>query len=76
MILSKIELQNMADSARILFTPEQEQAILERFGTEPEPHEWTGQDIACQIDNYLYYGAFEKPVIVHGIRRPLPEGAF
>jgi len=45
------------------FTPlnaVQRQAILERFATEPEPYEWTEQDIWVQIRNYLACGDFVK----------------
>jgi len=76
MTLTKKGLRELGESARILLTPEQKNAILERFGTEPWPHEWSGQDIACQIDIFLSYGVFEKPVKVHGMRHPLPEGVF
>jgi hypothetical protein len=31
-------------------TAEQRQIILERFEAEPEPYEWSEQDIAEQID--------------------------
>jgi hypothetical protein len=33
----------------IWFTKEQERIILERFGKEPLPYEWSEQDIAEQI---------------------------
>lgn len=47
MILNKRKLRVWGKSAHILFTKEQEDIILERFGTEPdEMHEWTEQDIA------------------------------
>ena len=29
--------------------PNQQKAILKRFGTEPEPYEWSEQDISVQI---------------------------
>lgn len=50
MILNKRKLRAWGKSAHILFTKEQEDIILERFGTEPdEMHEWTEQDIAEQV---------------------------
>jgi hypothetical protein len=52
----------MAQSTRVLITKGQEQAILQRFGTEPEPYEWSQQDIAVQIRNYLHCGEWEKPM--------------
>jgi hypothetical protein len=73
MTLSKKELRNWAESARILFTPEQKQAILERFGSEPEPYVWSEQDIAVQIRNYLGCGEFVKPVKVHDTPSPLTD---
>jgi len=76
MTLTRKGLQELNENARRLLTPEQDEAILGRFGTEPWPHEWTGQDIACQIDIYLSYGVFEKPVTVHDRQRPLPDGVF
>ena len=45
------------------FTPlstEQKRIILEHFGVEPEPYEWTEQDIWGQIRNYLDCGDFVK----------------
>jgi len=37
----------------VLFTPEQEKEILDYFGVEPVPYEWTEQDIVAQIQKYL-----------------------
>ena len=60
MTLSKWELKRIAQSMRICMSKEQEQAILERFGTEPEPYEWTEQDIMVQLQNYRASGEFVK----------------
>ena len=49
MTLNKRKLTKWGESMWIHFTAEQERIILERFGTEPEPNEWSGQDIAEQI---------------------------
>ena len=49
MILDEKSLQEWEKSAFVLFTEEQKKIILERFGTEPEPYEWSEQDIAEQI---------------------------
>jgi hypothetical protein len=76
MTLTKKGLRKLGENARVLFTPEQEKIILERFGAEPWPHEWTGQDIACQIDTYLTCGLFEKPVKNHNTQLTLPEETF
>jgi hypothetical protein len=39
----------------------QKETIFQRFGTEPEPHEWTEEDISIQIRNFLDCGEFVKP---------------
>jgi len=43
-------------------TEAQKNAILERFGEEPEPYEWSEQDIVVQIRNFLGCGEFVKPI--------------
>jgi len=50
MTLTEKDLQKWEESTFTPFTEEQRRIILERFGTEPEPYEWTEQDIAEQID--------------------------
>jgi len=76
MTLTKKGLRELAENGRMILTPEQEKAILKRFGKEPHHQTWTGQDIVCQIDIYLTYGKFVKPVKVCGKSRPLPKGVF
>ena len=49
MTLTKLKLKKLCESMRILITKEQEQLILERFGEEPWPYEWSEQDIIMQI---------------------------
>jgi len=49
MTLTKQSLKRLSDSMQLRFTEAQEHVILERFGTEPEPYEWSEQDIAEQI---------------------------
>jgi hypothetical protein len=50
MTLNKRKLRVWEKSLFTLFTKEQEELILERFGTEPgDGHEWSEQDIAEQI---------------------------
>jgi hypothetical protein len=50
MTLTEKDLRTWEESAFTPFTAEQRAIILERFGTEPEPYEWSEQDIAEQID--------------------------
>jgi len=57
MIIDAKVLANMEKSMRIQLTPEQRQAVLQSFGVEPEPHEWSEQDISEQIRHYLKNGA-------------------
>jgi hypothetical protein len=76
MTLTKNDLRDWEKSAFTLLNPEQEQAILERFGTEPDPHVWTEQDIAVQVTNFLRHGEFVKPVKVNGSWKPRSEGVF
>jgi len=60
MTLNRRSLNKWAESAFTVLTKEQKRVILERFGTEPEPYEWTEQDIFIQIRNYLSSGEFVK----------------
>jgi len=60
MTLNKRKLNKIALSMWVTFTKEQECLILERFGEEPWPYEWTEQDIAIQIRNLLHSGVFVK----------------
>jgi hypothetical protein len=62
MILTKKDLRKWEKSAFVLFTAEQERRILDHFGTEPEPYEWTELDISVQIKNFLSCGEFVKPM--------------
>jgi hypothetical protein len=50
MILTEKDLRKWEESMFTRLTTEQKQIILERFGTEPEPYEWSEQDIAEQMD--------------------------
>jgi len=50
MTLTEKDLRKWEESSFTPFTAEQRRIILERFGTEPEPYEWSEQDIAQQID--------------------------
>ena len=49
MTINKKTLKKLSESMWLSLTNEQEQMILERFGTEPHPREWSEQDIAEQI---------------------------
>jgi len=74
MILSKKDLQKWQESMLTSITAQQSQIILERFGEEPTPYEWTEQDIAIQIRNYLECGNFVKPIQDNGKQLTLPPG--
>lgn len=50
MTLNEKDLRKWEESTFTSFTAEQRRIILERFRTEPEPYEWSEQDIAEQID--------------------------
>ena len=61
MTLNKRTLRKwLVDSTPL--TDLQKHAILDRFGSEPDPYEWSEQDIFTQIQNYLYCGHWEKPL--------------
>jgi len=72
--LTKRELKKLGESMWVRITQEQECIILDRFGTEPEPYEWSEQDIAVQIQNFLGCGEFSKLMRDSGERFPLPDG--
>jgi hypothetical protein len=62
MTLNKRKLKKLGESMWIHFTKGQEEAILEHFGTEPEPYEWSEEDIAIQIQNFVRCGEFVKSI--------------
>ena len=63
MTLTKTSLRKWQESMWIRkISDEQRAAILERFGTEPEPYEWSEQDISIQIQNFLGCGEFVKSI--------------
>jgi len=74
MILTKKDLRKWQESMFTPITAQQSRAILERFGEEPTPYEWTEQDIAIQIRNYLECGEFVKTMLDDGKRYTLPPG--
>ena len=74
MILTNISLRKWQASMFTVLSVQQSQAILERFGTEPEPHEWSQQDISIQIQNYLNCGEFVKPCTIRGDSFGSPKG--
>ena len=74
MTLTKRELKKLGESMWVGFTQEQERVILDRFGTEPEPYEWSEQDIVVQIQNFLGCGEFSKSIRDSGERLALPDG--
>ena len=61
MTMSKKDLQRWQESMHTLLSESQKAAILERFGTEPEPYEWSEPDIAEQIHKFLNHGYFQHP---------------
>jgi len=62
MTLNQQKLKKMGESMRVSITKEQERTILDRFGTEPKPNEWTEQDIVVQIQNFLGCSEFVKTI--------------
>jgi hypothetical protein len=58
--INKRKLRQIAQSLRIVISEEQEQIILERFGTEPWPHVWTEQDIFMQLLKICGLGSCHK----------------
>jgi len=62
MILTKKMLEQWEESMRVSLTEVQKTAILDQFGVEPEPYEWSEQDIAVQIQNFLGCGEFVKSI--------------
>ncbi|MCL2003649.1 MAG: hypothetical protein FWG72_06565 [Oscillospiraceae bacterium] len=74
MILTKKDLRKWEESSFTLLTETQRNAILERFGTEPEPYEWSEQDIGVQIRNYLNCGEFVKSIRLSGVPSTIPLG--
>ena len=62
MTITKKYLRDWENSHCTYITDKQKEIILERFGEEPWPYEWSEQDIHVQIRNYLYCGHWEKPM--------------
>jgi len=58
MTMNRRSLNRWAKSRFRVLTKEQKRIILERFGAEPEPYEWSEQDIGVQLRNYLSCGEF------------------
>jgi hypothetical protein len=50
MILTEKDLQEWEKSSFVLFSTEYRNIILDYFGNEPEPYQWSEQDIAEQIN--------------------------
>lgn len=54
MLLTKKNIQDLRDKNHLTISYEQEAALLNRFGVEPDDeHEWTEQDIYEQIRKML-----------------------
>ena len=60
MTLNKKSLDEYTESMRLDLTQSQKTAILVHFATEPEFCEWSEQDIAIQIKNFIVSGKFIK----------------
>ena len=60
MTVDKRKLKKLTESMRMRTTKEQERIILQRFGEEPYPYEWTEQDISIQLRNFFECGEFVK----------------
>ena len=63
MTLSKGALAQWENSMCIRLSETQRTAILQRFGSEPKPYEWSEQDVSEQIRIFLQWGKFEKPMM-------------
>lgn len=76
MTRSKTSLRKLQELLWIRITDNQKTAILDRFGTEPEPCEWSEQDVVTQIQNFLGCGEFVKSVRDNsgGVSSALPSG--
>lgn len=61
MTMTEKGLREWAESMGILLSESQKTVILERFGTEPAPYEWSEQDIAEQIRKFVEHGYFRQP---------------
>ena len=60
MTINRRWLRKWQESMFTSLTKEQESTILGHFGTEPEPYEWSEQDIAIQLRNFVECGVFVK----------------
>jgi hypothetical protein len=78
MTIDRRKLKKLAESMRVWLTKEQDYIILERFGAEPHPHEWSEQDISVQIQNFLGCGEFVKSIQDNrkNDSTPLDDGIF
>jgi len=74
MTMTRKYLRRWEKSTFITLTAEQRRSILERFGTEPNTHEWTEQDILIQIQNFLGCGEFVKTAKEDCVYIHLPNG--
>lgn len=62
MTLTKKSLQHWEESMLISLTAKQRQIILARFVSEPEPYEWSAQDIQEQIRNICLENPTPEPI--------------
>ena len=61
MTLTKKSLREWEEGMHVFLSDYQRAEILRRFRTEPEPYEWSEQDISEQIRKFLVHGYFQKP---------------
>lgn len=75
MTITQKYLRDWETNMHTLLSKSQKTAILERFGTEPEPYTWSEQDICVQIQTFLDHGCFVKPERNPGTEvSPMPPG--
>jgi len=63
MTLTANSLRKWEESTLTQLTAQQRKMILDRFGAEPEPYEWTEQDIAEQIRKMIAEHPAPKPQV-------------
>lgn len=61
MTLTEKDLRKWEEVNFTPFTAEQRRIILDRFGTEPEPYEWSEQDIVEQVRKICQEHPAPKP---------------
>ncbi len=62
MILTRKMIDNIRVSKRMAITGELEDRLLQEFGTEPQPYEYSEQDLHEQVRKYI--ASFEKEPVL------------